>query len=220
IAAIRASEMNDQKNTILAIVLSVIVLIAWQYFVGLPQMEKQRQEAQLKQQQQQSQPTLPAQTTQPTQPNGAPQQLPGQGGAATAGQQVSREAAIQASGTRIQIDTPKLQGSIALKGGRIDDLALVQYRETVDPKSPAIVLLSPSGSPHPFYADFGWVGGPGSTVKVPDANTEWQQVGTGGLGVGRPVALAYDNGEGLEFRRTISVDDKYLFKIEDRKSVV
>ena len=40
--------MTDQKNTILAIVLSALVLIAWQYFVGLPQMEKQKQEAQLK----------------------------------------------------------------------------------------------------------------------------------------------------------------------------
>ena len=59
-------------------------------------------------------------------------------------------------------------GSIALKGAQIDDLALTQYRETVDPKSPPIVLLSPSGSPHPFYAEFGWVGGAGAAVKLPD----------------------------------------------------
>ena len=213
--------MSDQKNTILAIVLSAIVLIGWQYFFGLPQMEKQRQEAQRKIQQQQQQQTQPAPSGTPTQPgqqgqNGAPPQLPGQGGAPTSGQQLSREAAIEASGPRIKIDTPRLQGSIALKGGRIDDIALVQYRETVDPNSPAIILLSPSASPHPFYAEFGWVGAAGTPMKVADGNTVWRQEGSGSLGVGRPVTLVYDNGEGLEFRRTIAVDDKYLFTMQDQ----
>ena len=103
----------------------------------------------------------------------------------------------------------------AVMGGRIDDLALTQYRETVDPNSPAIVLLAPSGSPHPFYAEFGWVGAAGASVKVPGPDTLWRQLGSGTLGVGRPITLIYDNGEGLEFRRTISVDDKYLFTIRD-----
>jgi YidC/Oxa1 family membrane protein insertase len=53
-------------------------------------------------------------------------------------------------------------------------------------------------------------------VKLPDANTVWRQQGSGRLGVGRPVTLVYNDGEGLEFHRTISVDDKYLFTIEDR----
>ena len=116
---------------------------------------------------------------------------------------------------RVPIETPRLRGSIALKGAQIDDLALTQYRETVDPKSPPIVLLSPSGSPHPFYAEFGWVGGAGAPVKAPDSNTVWTQQGSGALGVGKPVTLTWDNGEGLEFRRTIAVDDKYLFTVED-----
>ena len=213
--------MTDQKNTILAIVLSALVLIGWQYFYGMPQMEKQRQEAQLKAQQQQvQQPGQPATQAQPgtppaTQPGaqpGAPT-APGQP-AIVPGQQLTREAVIAAS-PRIMLDTPRLRGSIALKGGRIDDLALVQYRETVDPKSPAIVLLAPSGSPHPFYAEFGWVGTAGTSAKVPGPDTVWTQQGSSTLGIGRPVTLAYDNGEGLEFRRSISVDDKYLFTVED-----
>ena len=57
----------------------------------------------------------------------------------------------------MRIETPSVAGSIALKGARIDDLSLIKYRETVDPKSPPIVLLAPSGSPEPFYAEFGWV---------------------------------------------------------------
>ena len=214
--------MTDQKNTILAIVLSALVLIAWQYFVGLPQMEKQKQEAQLKaQQQQQQQAQKPAQqqpagqpapTVQPGQPGAPP--VPGQT-AAPAGQQLSREAVIAGS-PRIRIETPKLQGSISLKGGRIDDLALTRYRETIDKSSPPIVLLEPSGAPHPFYAEFGWVGTAGTNVKVPGPDTLWRQLGASTLGVGRPVTLLNDNGEGLEFRRTIAVDDNYLFTVEDR----
>jgi YidC/Oxa1 family membrane protein insertase len=217
--------MTDQKNTILAIVLSALVLIAWQYFVGMPQMEKQRQEAQLKQQQQQQQQAQPAGT--PATPGQVPQAqpgappapgappVPGQAPAAAPAPSVTRDAVIGAS-PRINIDTPKMRGSVSLKGGRIDDLALTQYRETVDPKSPPIVLLSPSGSPHPFYAQFGWTAGSGPAVKLPDDNTVWRQQGSGNLGIGRPVTLVHDNGEGLEFRRTITVDDKYMFTVEDQ----
>jgi len=209
--------MTDQKNTLLAIVLSAIVLIAWQYFIGMPQMEKQKQEAQIKTQQQQTTPAAtpsgqPVPAAQPGQP-GAP---PAPGGSITLPGQVSTRDAVLKTSPRINIETPRLRGSIALKGGRIDDLALTRYRETVDPKSPPVVLLSPSGSPHPFYAEFGWVGGAGSNVKAPGADTVWRQLGAGNLGVGRPVTLGYDNDEGLLFRRTIAVDDKYMFTITDK----
>jgi YidC/Oxa1 family membrane protein insertase len=126
----------------------------------------------------------------------------------------SREAAIAAA-PRVPIETPRVAGSISLKGGRIDDVSLAQYHETIDPNSPAIVLLSPSGSPHPFYAEFGWSAPAGADIKVPGADTVWTREGAGPLTPGRPVTLRYDNGQGLEFRRTISVDDKYLFTLRD-----
>jgi YidC/Oxa1 family membrane protein insertase len=205
--------MNDQKNTILAIVLSAIVLIGWQYFIGMPQMERQRQEALLKQQQaQQAKP--PQAAPSPAAPAGAAPRPPGQADVTTPAEQKSREAALGAS-ERIPIETPSVKGSIALKGGRLDDISLSRYHETVDPNSPAIVLLSPSGSPHPFYAEFGWVGGAGANVKAPGPDTVWQREGAGSLTPERPIALVYDNGEGLKFRRTISVDDKYLFTLRD-----
>ncbi len=209
--------MNDQKNTILAIALSALVLIGWQYFVGMPQMEKQKQDSQLRQQQTQAPgtpSTAPATPGSPAQPQTQPArpQVPGQ--PPPAGAQLAREAVIAAA-PRIAIDTPTVAGSIALKGGRIDDLSLIKYRETVDPKSPPIVLLSPSGSPYPFYAEFGWVPAAGATVKLPGPDTVWTQQGSGSLGITRPVTLTYDNGEGLEFRRTIKVDENYLFTIED-----
>jgi len=210
--------MSDQKNTILAIVLSALVLIVWQVYFGMPQMDKQKQiQQQQAQERSQQPPALPSQTPgavpqTPPAPGTAPQ-APAQGGT-LAPQTMSRDAALAAS-PRVRIDTPSLSGSIALKGGRIDDLSLVKYRETVDPNSPPIVLLAPSGSPHPFYAEFGWSAPSGASVKLPDSDTLWQQQGSGALSVGRPVTLVYDNGQGLQFRRTIAVDDKYLFTIKD-----
>jgi YidC/Oxa1 family membrane protein insertase len=205
--------MTDNKNTILAIVLSAIVLIAWQFFIAVPQQKAQQEKLQA-QQQAQKQAAQPSQTAQPpqsaTQP-GVPQ-APGQTAPAAAA--VNREAALKAS-PRIPIATDSLQGSIDLKGGRIDDLALAKFRETVDPKSPPIVLLSPSGSPDPFYAEFGWTGAAGTDVKLPASDTVWKQEGSGALSVGHPVTLTWDNGGGIQFRRTISVDDKYLFTIKD-----
>jgi YidC/Oxa1 family membrane protein insertase len=204
--------MSDNKNTILAIVLSALVLLAWQYFFAGPQ-QKAAEERQRAQQQTAQQQTAPPQQAAPAGPSAqgpAPLAPPGQAAPAAA----SREEALKAS-ARIPIRTDSIQGSIALKGGRIDDIALIKFRETVDPKSPPIVLLSPSGSPDPFYAEFGWTGAAGSGLKLPDGDTVWTQEGTGALGVGHPVTLVYDDGRGLRFRRTIAVDDNYLFTIKD-----
>jgi len=185
--------MNDQKNTILFIVLSAVILIGWNLLFGFPGQKPTPPQA-----------TPPGTTT--TTPTPTPTEPPVQ--------PMTREEAL-AQSPRVRIETPRLAGTIALKGGRVDDLSLTQYRETVDPKSPPIVLLSPSGSPHPFYADFGWLPVSGASAKGPDANTLWTQEGSGPLTVDRPVTLTYDNGEGLVFRRTISVDDKYLFTVKD-----
>ena len=206
--------MTDNKNTILAIALSALVLLGWQYFFAVPQ-EKARQE-QLQAQQQAQKPNAPA-ATQPGQApptQAAPAQIPGQANAPAAAAPMDRTAALAAS-PRVPIETGSVQGSIALKGARIDDLALVKFRETVDPKSPPIVLLAPSGTADPFYAEFGWTGTAGTNVKLPTADTVWKQSGSGALSVSHPVTLTYDNGEGLEFRRTITVDDKYMFSLKD-----
>src|SRR6476660_6206342 len=212
--------MSDSRNTILAVILSGLVLIAWQYFYNVPQMEKQRAA-----QQAQSELTKPAPqpgtTTAPaTTPQTGAATTPAPSANAPATNQpasaapVSRDSAI-ASTPRVKIDTPRVSGSISLKGARIDDLSLVQFRETVDPSSPPIVLYSPSGTAEPYYAEFGWVAAAGSTIKLPDRDTLWQQEGSGSLTPSSPVVLKYDNGDGLTFRRTISIDDRYLFSIKD-----
>src|SRR3984893_2014084 len=201
--------MDDNRNMMLAIGLSVAVLIGWQVFVGLPQMEKQREARKLQQQQTQTQ------TAQPGSPSG--QAVPGgpqiPAGAVHPGT-VSREQALAAS-PRVAIETPRIKGSIALKGARIDDVSLLDYHEPVDPKSPNIVLLSPSGSHDPFYAEFGWSNGAGGTAKLPDADTVWSAASTAPLTPERPPVRSWDNGEGLVFKRTITVDRVYMFTITD-----
>jgi YidC/Oxa1 family membrane protein insertase len=201
--------MTDNRNTILAVILSGLVLIGWQYFFNMPQMEKRRAE------QAQSELAKTAPKPDSATPGATPSaNAPAAIQPASSAPIIGREAAI-ASSARIRIDTPRVTGSIALKGARIDDLSLVQFRETVDPNSPAIVLFSPSGTAEPYYAEFGWVGASGVAVKMPDENTVWQQEGSGTLSPNTPVKLKYDNGEGLTFHRTISIDDRYLFSIKD-----
>ncbi|HMF20644.1 MAG TPA: membrane protein insertase YidC [Pseudolabrys sp.] len=208
--------MNDNKNTILAIALSALVLLAWQYFFALPQEKARQEQLQAQQQAQKQNAPAPAQPGQPAPApsQAAPPQPPGQASVPAAPAPVDRAAALK-DGPRVPIATASVQGSIALKGARIDDIALVKFRETVDPKSPPIVLLSPSGTNDPFYAEFGWAGPAGANIKLPTSETVWTQTSTGALSVGHPVTLTYDNGEGLEFHRTIAVDDKYLFTIKD-----
>ncbi len=221
--------MIENRNTILAVILSGLVLIAWQYFYNIPTMEKQRAAQQIEQAQKQA--ANPATTTPganqpagttpaaPGQPAGTPSQAAIPGGPSTNAPVQSRAAAI-AAGPRVKIDTPSISGSIALTGGRIDDVALVKYRDTVDPKSPAIELFSPSGTKEPFYAEFGFVPSAGSTVKMPNKDTVWKQDGAGALTATTPVTLSWNNGQGLTFKRTISIDDKYLFTIKDDVSNV
>src|SRR6185437_9074017 len=213
--------MLENRNTILAVILSGLVLIAWQYFYNVPQMEKQRAAHQTQEELHKN--AAPAKPSQPSD-NAAPTSTPPRAGGAPAPTStpavsnapvVDRDTALAAS-PRVKIETPSVVGSISLKGGRIDDLSLVKFRETVDPNSPPIVLYSPSGSAEPYYAEFGWVGATGSTVRLPDQNTVWQQENSGALTPSSPVVLKYDNGEGLIFRRTISVDDRYLFTVKDQ----
>jgi len=195
--------MHDQNNVFYAVALSIVILITWQYFFATAFLGKPT-----------TQKTSQIGVVAPDAGSRPQAQATGTQAVANTQQPLLRQEALARS-QRVAIDTPRLRGSIALTGGRIDDLSLIQYRETIDPKSRPIELLSPSGSPQPFYAEFGWIDGSSMNLKVPTSETVWLQEGSDGLGVGRPVALVWQNGQGLEFRRTISVDDKYLFNVRD-----
>jgi YidC/Oxa1 family membrane protein insertase len=177
--------------------LSWLVVVVWEYFFAKQPVIQPNQQTQSSE----KQPAKPV----PEQPVAPSAKAPTR----------TREQAIAAS-PHIEIVTPQLSGSIDLKGARIDDLTLTQYREGTNPNSPPIVLFSPRGAPDAYYAEFGWVPATGSSAeKVPGEDTVWKEEGSGALRVGHPVALTYDNGQGLIFRRRISVHDQYLFSIKD-----
>jgi YidC/Oxa1 family membrane protein insertase len=205
--------MTENRNTILAVILSGLVLLGWQYFFNLPQLEKQRAVQQA--QNEMMKPALQAGGANTPQAGATPSaSAPAINQPVAATPTVERDTAIAAA-PRVKIETPRLSGSLSLKGARIDDLSLVQFRDTVDPLSPAIVLFSPSGTASPYYAEFLWIPASGSTAKIPGSETVWQQEGSNALTPTSPVTLKYDNGDGLTFRRTIAVDDHYLFTIKD-----
>jgi YidC/Oxa1 family membrane protein insertase len=209
-------DKDNQKNLLLAIVLSVSVLLAWQLLFAGPKL-KEEQERRARSQQEQTQtnqtgvaPKTGSETLPGTAPSKSGSLLP----SSTATPAASREAALKAS-PRLPISTPSLRGSIALKGGRIDDLVLVKYHDTVAPSSPNVVLFSPSGSPEPYYAEYGWVSAAGAALPVPDRETVWTVEKGSTLTPDTPVTLAWNNGKGVVFRRTIAVDADYLITVTD-----
>ncbi len=207
--------MSDNKNTILAITLSIAILIVWQIFVGGPEAERQRQMRQAQQAQQQpgqEQSVAPGGqvpgTTAPTAGSGTSAPTAG-GNVQAPGGPVDRSTTLTQS-ARIQIDTPSLRGSINLTGGRIDDIVLRLYRETVEPDSPEVVLFSPSGSEDPYYAEFGWTAGDGTQTALPGPDTVWSAVNPGTLTPDNPVTINWDNGAGLTFERVYEIDNDYM----------
>ncbi len=126
---------------------------------------------------------------------------------------LTREQALQGA-PRVRINTSSLSGSINLRGGRIDDVRLTQFRETLKPGSDTISLLNPAGSPNPYFVESGYVAQPGTNVVAPRPDTIWT-ADRETLSAGQPVTLSWDNGQGLIFRRIISVDDSYMFTIRN-----
>ncbi|KAF0228435.1 MAG: preprotein translocase subunit, partial [Beijerinckiaceae bacterium] len=158
-----------------------------------------------------AQPAVPGALPPAGAPGAAP--APATGATVPGGVMLTREAALALS-PRLKIETPALQGSIALKGGRIDDLRLMKFRETVDKTSPNITLFAPANSKDAYFADFGWVGAAGQSAVLPGPDTLWK-ASADTLKPGAPVTLSWDNGQGLVFSRKLEIDDKYLFTISD-----
>ncbi len=188
--------MDDQnKNLLLATGLSFLVILVW--FILFPPPEPAPA------------PTQPAAVT-------ADAQLTPPAAAGAAAGAPEGAAAPAPEAPRLAIDTPRLTGSVSLQGGRIDDLSLKGYRTTLDPASEIVRLLRPAGGAEAYYALFGW--SPGGTLDfadVPGADTPWTVVSGDRLTPATPVTLRWDNGKGLVFTRTLSVDDSYMFSVAE-----
>jgi YidC/Oxa1 family membrane protein insertase len=184
--------MEQQRNLIIAVVLSIAILIGFEYFVA-PRFKP---------------PAKPAPQAQMVKPAPGAPAVPG---TVAVPPPATRSATLEKS-PRLKISTPRLVGSIDLVGARLDDLTLTDFRQTPAPDSPLVQLLSPDGTAEPYFAEFGWVAAGDSGVKMPDATTPWQ-TGDKSLGVDHPATLTWDNGQGLRFVRKISVDPDYMFTV-------
>ena len=115
---------------------------------------------------------------------------------------------------RVDFDNSKIKGSINLNGGLIDDLILEEFRETLDPTSDLIEFLNPLGSDNAYYLDTGWVSSD-STIELPDSNSIWS-ADKNSIGVNDPVKLTWTSDQNITFEKIISLDEDYLFSVDQR----
>jgi len=198
--------MQDQKNMILAIVLSLGLIVVVQVgfeLLGLnppPPPQQQVAEQELDDAARQG-----ATSTVPSAPGG-PQSVE----EFLETVEKNRAETIE-SQDRVDIRSDRVTGSFALKGARLDDIVLSDYRQTVEEDSDLIKLLSPSGTRFAYYAEHGWISAAGD-VPVPGPETVWR-ADRDTLTPATPVTLTWDNGAGLVFERRIAMDENYLFTV-------
>ncbi len=208
--------MNDNKNLVLAVVFSIVILLGFEYYNSwrYPPVAEQDQASRTTTQSPQEQAANPPSTPGAGSASGDIQapSIPGQAKAVVSKIQEQTAAKILAKNPRVTIEGARVHGSLSLVGGRIDDLTLSDYHEGLDKSSPPIVLLSPSGAKNAYFTDYGWVG---AGIKTPDATTLWT-ASSPTLGVDKPVTLRWNNGEGLLFERIIAIDENFMFTVTQR----
>lgn len=209
--------MGDQKNLILAIVLSVAIILLFQMVISPPQRPTPPQNPTTSTQPPGTPSTTPPgttppgttpPTTQPTPPGTVPPAVPPKA--------VTRDDLLKQS-PRVPIDAKRVLGSISLKGGLLDDVTLRDYREAVQKSAPNVHILNPaaSGKGKAYYVAFGWQAVAGAKpVDLPNDNTLWQAEG-GPLAPGKPVTLTWTNPQGLKFSRRFEIDDNYLVTVQE-----
>ena len=191
--------MTNQRNLVVAVVLSLALLLGFDFVMGQFYPQTERAET-------------AASTTASSDSSGDIR--PTRDGGLTNPSDIAEEArdleTALAVPDRVRIDAPEVAGSINPVGARVDDIVLKTHRQTVDKDSGPVRLFSPSGTPAQQFAQFGWVG---EGVKLPDASTIWQVQG-GPLAPSTPVTLTWDNGEGQRFTLRYTIDEFYMLTVE------
>jgi YidC/Oxa1 family membrane protein insertase len=183
----------EQKRVFLAIAISLAILLVFQFGVErfLPHPA----------------PSPALTTQQAAQVAGTPQAADAAGAPGTA------QTAPAAAGPRLSIDAPKISGSVGLTGAVFDDIVLKDYHETIAKDSPLVQIMGRRTGDKPYFAQFGWNAAAGSDVAVPDDNTVWT-ASAPQLTPDTPVTLSWDNGHGVTFQLKLTVDDGYMFTVQ------
>ena len=181
--------MENQKNLFLAIIISMAIIFGFQLLVPQPERAPVTEDNNA-----QESVSLDIQST-------SSALLP------------DREQVLQET-IRITFDNSKIKGSINLEGGIIDDLVLEEYRETLDPTSDFITYLNPLGSQDAYYLDTGWVS-PDSTIELPNNKSVWK-ADKSSIGINDPVKLTWQNSQNIIFEKIITLDEHYLFSVDQR----
>ncbi len=191
--------MGDNKNILLAASLSLLILLGWEMFFAPTPVPRPAV-------------TAEAVTPPPAMPGTTPEV--GVGAPPTNALVATPEPVIESP--RVSIETPHIKGSLSLIGSRFDDVTLTKYRETIDPTSPPIDLLSPMTATKPYFVEMGWLSAD-TNLRLPNATTLWTAQESGkALTESTPTVLTWDNGAGLRFTKTIRADKDYMFIIEQK----
>lgn len=180
--------MDDQKNFIMAIVLSGIVMLGYWFFFGKPLAEQARADVEFERA------SVEQEIIAPT---------------PSAPVVISREKAIS-TGNRVKIDTAQFSGSFNTKGTRFDDIRLKNFDATIEKDSETVIMLTPEGSEHAALIFDNWTVFDGPS----GIDTQWELVGGSVLTETTPIMLEHQ-GNGFSVERTITVDEHYLITLSD-----
>tara|TARA_B100000941_G_scaffold274364_1_gene235454 strand:- start:1359 stop:3050 length:1692 start_codon:yes stop_codon:yes gene_type:complete len=187
----------DNKNVFVAIALSMAVLLFWGAFFETPRQVNENQKIEKNQN---SKSKIQNEIT----PNILPEKIL---------TKTSRKDALTKV-DRIIIENEKVRGSISLEGAIFDDLSFKKYKTTLK-SDDNVVFLNPKETEDGYYIESGWTS-VGNKVKVPGLDTLWKVKGNRVLSNDNEVILEWNNGQGLIFIKTIKLDKKYLFKINQK----
>ena len=182
----------DLRNVVFAIALSFAVLFGWSVIFETPQIEQQEKIVKSENKDEKSSvPSVNLETKNTL--------------------NISRDDAIKSS-KRIIFENQNVEGSIALKGGLIDDITFKKYNETLDTEK-KVTYLNPAETNNGYFIETGWAASNLGKVSLPNAETIWNIKGNKKLTEGNPITLEWNNNSGLIFKKKIEIDDKFLFRV-------
>jgi len=185
----------DFKNVLMAIVLSTIVLIGWATFFETPIVEQQTTENQITKGEDLSSPSIDEDEK-------------------GTKNEITRSNTINKT-KRVKIENENIRGSLSLQGAIIDDIIFKNYKETLNSEN-KVIFLNPKNSSKEYFIETGWASGGNEKIKLPLGDTIWKVKGNSTLTPNNPVTIEWDNGDSLIFTKKIELDEKFLFKINQK----